>query len=297
MAAPQALFPEKESPLFLCLCGGFAGCFMGLPLRPPTLESKKLTPEEQTTSEVFEKKWDQENDSGFKWLIRNFPPLLISLLGSSMVSLGRFASEKEKAVIQLEKDNLETEIKFLKSQINPHFLFNSLHNIYGLTILQPDLAADQLLKLSDILRYMLYDSNEEKVPLHREVEYLRNYIELAQLKDSRGMDIRFEVGEGDQGLRVSPLLFIPFLENAFKHSQIEDLENGFIHISLNTEGNQLTFEVRNSKPKHAYTKDNIGGIGLKNVQQRLNLLYPEKHRLQIDETEQAFNVHLELNCQ
>ncbi len=251
---------------------------------------------EKTSSEVFEKTYNQKVDGSFRWLIRNLPPLLISLLGSSLVSFSRFASEKEKAFIQLEKAKLETEIKFLKSQINPHFLFNTLHNIYGLTIIQSDRASDQLLKLSNILRYMLYDSNEEKVPLKREVEYLKNYIELAKLKDSRGMDIRFDIGEGYEGLKVSPLLFIPFVENAFKHSQIEDLENGYVHISLNTRGNRLIFEVGNSKPQEEYSKDKIGGIGLRNIQQRLKLLYPNKHNLHIEETEASFNVHLELDC-
>ena len=146
------------------------------------------------------------------------------------------------------------------------------------------------------IRYMLYDSNEEKVPLQREVEYLESYIELAQLKDSRGMDIRFDLGEWNEDLKVSPLLFIPFVENAFKHSQIEDLKNGFIHIRLNSRENKLIFEVDNSKPKNAYEKDKVGGIGLRNIQQRLTLLYPEKHYLHIEETNTTFNVHLELNC-
>ncbi len=252
--------------------------------------------EEKTAPADFPKAYYQQNDINLRWLIRNLPPLLISLFGSSLVSLSRFAAEKEKAVIKLEKANLETEIKFLKSQINPHFLFNSLHNIYGLAILQSERTADQILKLSDILRYMLYDSNEEKVPLTREIEYLRNYIELAQLKDSRGMDISFEVGEGYQGFRVAPLLFIPFVENAFKHSHIEVLENGYIHISLNTKGERLFFNVNNSKPLGEYSKDKVGGIGLRNIQQRLDLLYPQKHHLHIEETENAFKVQLELDC-
>ena len=105
----------------------------------------------------------QYNDNNLYWFFRNLPPLLISLLGSSFISISRYAREKEKTVIRLEKVNLETELKFLKSQINPHFLFNTLHNIYGLTVLRPDKASEKLLKLSNILRYMLYDSNEDRV--------------------------------------------------------------------------------------------------------------------------------------
>lgn len=251
---------------------------------------------EKDASELLVQPYPQKADSNYRWLIRNLPPLFISLLGSSLVSLSRVSSENEKALVQLEKAKLETEIKFLKSQINPHFLFNSLHNIYGLTVIQSDRAADQLLKLSDILRYMLYDSNAEKVPIQREIEYLKNYIELAQLKDSRGMDVKLDIQEGYKDLKVSPLLFIPFVENAFKHSQIEDLKNGFIKISLHTWEDKLVFKVDNSKPMQAYMKDKVGGIGLQNIRQRLKLLYPEKHLLNIEETEDTFSIHLELEC-
>lgn len=237
---------------------------------------------------------EQERNDSFRWLVRNLPPLFISLLGSSLVVVSRFAREKEKETIRLEKAKLETEIKFLKSQINPHFLFNSLHNIYALTIIQPDQASEQLLKLSDILRYMLYDSNEEKVPLKREVAYLKNYLSLAELKDSRGMDIRFDIEGKISELIVAPLLFIPFVENAFKHSQIEDLKKGYIHISLKTQEKQLIFIVENSRPKHVYKKDQVGGIGLQNIQQRLALFYPKKHQLEIEEMENAFKVQLTL---
>jgi signal transduction histidine kinase len=251
--------------------------------------NEQLRPAERSSLSV------QERNDNFRWLVRNLPPLFISLLGSSLVVVSRFAGEKEKETIRLEKAKLETEIKFLKSQINPHFLFNSLHNIYALTIIQPDQASEQLLKLSDILRYMLYDSNEEKVPLAREVVYLKNYLSLAELKDSRGMDLRFHIEGETSELMVAPLLFIPFVENAFKHSQIEDLKKGYIHISLKTQEKQLIFIVENSRPKHVYKKDQVGGIGLQNIQQRLILLYPEKHQLKIEEQEDTFKVHLTLN--
>ncbi len=240
---------------------------------------------------------DDEAGGNFRWLLRNLPPLFISLLGSSLVAVSRYASEKEKEAMQFEKAKLETEVKFLKSQINPHFLFNALHNIYALTVIKPERASENLLKLSDMLRYMLYDSNEERVPLEREVEYLKSYVELAQLKESRGLDVQFEVGEDYHGLKVAPLLFIPFVENAFKHSQIEDLKNGYVHISLNIKGRKLLFfEVVNSKAQRTYTKDQQGGIGLDNVRQRLDLLYPERHQLAIHQTEATFNIHLELDC-
>lgn len=258
--------------------------------------SKVVNLRKRSNSDRRKDVYDQENDSRFRWLLRNLPPLFIGLLGSSLISVSRFVREKEKETVQLEKAKLETELKFLKSQINPHFLFNSLHNIYGSTIIQSEKAPEQLLKLSDILRYMLYDSNEESVSLEREITYLKNYLELAQLKDSRGLDVKFNVIEQHKGITVAPLLFIPFVENAFKHSQIEDLNNGYIHINLETVKNRLIFNVVNSKPKMKYSKDKVGGIGLKNIRQRLELLYPNRHHLRIEETETIFSVHLELNC-
>ncbi|MEM6347199.1 MAG: histidine kinase [Bacteroidota bacterium] len=297
---PRLFFQKKKVAYFLStatllivVLGGIHSDYMpwNQKEKPKIERFKELTP-----AENGQKTYTQDSGFNFRWWLRNLPPLLISLLGSSLLSFSRFASEKEKALIQLEKASLETELKFLKSQINPHFLFNTLHNIYGLTIIQSERASEQLLKLSDILRYMLYDSNDEKVPLKREVEYLKNYIELAQLKDSRGMDIEFTIEEGYERLQVSPLLFIPFVENAFKHSQIEDLKNGYIHISMRNRGNSLIFTVNNSKPQIPYKKDKIGGIGLANIQQRLKLLYPDKHQLDFEEKEDSFKVQLEIDC-
>ncbi len=247
-------------------------------------------------AELNLKKKNYSNNTDFIWLLRNLPPLFISLLGSSLVSVSRFAREKEKEAISLERAKLETEIKFLKSQINPHFLFNSLNNIYALTIIQSDSASEQLLKLSDILRYMLYDSNEERVPLQRELVYLKNYLSLAQLKDSRGMDVRFDVEGENSSMMIAPLLFIPIVENAFKHSQIEDLKNGYIHIILKVLSDQLIFEIKNSKAQREYKKDELGGIGLSNVKQRLSLLYPGKHHLEIKESMKDFKVYLRIDC-
>lgn len=235
-------------------------------------------------------------DINLRWLIRNLPVLFIGLLGSSLISINQYVHEKEKETAQLVKSQLETELKFLKSQINPHFLFNSLHNIYASTVIKSDVASEQLLKLSDILRYMLYDSNEESVSLSRKITYLKNYLDLAQLKDSNGLDVRFVVKGDDKGVNVAPLLFVPFVENAFKHSQVEDLKNGFIHIRLEIISSALVFEVVNSKPKINYNKDKIGGIGLKNIQQRLKLLYLNKYKLVIKDDETTYKVHLELNC-
>ena len=251
---------------------------------------------QERTETIYDNADNRRDVYNLRWLVRNLPPLFICLLGSSFVATSSYARRTEKEAILLEKSNLETELKFLKSQINPHFLFNTLHNIYTLTVLNSQEAPEQLLKLSDLLRYMIYDSNEERVPLKREIDYLNNFLTLAQLKDSQGIDIRFELDLQNPDLAIAPLLFIPFVENAFKHSQYEDLDNGFIHICIKSSQNIANLSVENSVPKSKFKKDAVGGIGLANVKQRLNLLYPNKHKLEIDNQEQTFRVKLELNC-
>lgn len=233
---------------------------------------------------------------GIKWM-RHIIPFFLAFLGSTLIEVTRSANRKEKTLIQAEKEKLETEIKFLKSQINPHFLFNALNNIYSLTVIKSDEAPDNLLRLSGMLRYMLYDSNDSKVPLKKEIDYLKNYINLAKLKDSRGLNISLDLDESRPDLLVAPLLFIPFIENAFKHSQIEDLKNGMIKIDLKTKENQLELVVKNSIPKSGFEKDKVGGIGLTNTKQRLNLLYPNKHTLNISEDGNTYSVYLKLDLE
>lgn len=230
----------------------------------------------------------------FGWM-RFAVPLLISFIGSTIVELTHFANNKEKAVISIEKEKLDTEIKFLKSQINPHFLFNVLNNIYTLTVIKSEKAPENLLRLSEMLRYMLYDSNEGNVPLQKEIDYLENYINLASLKDSRGLNIKVNLENNQPGIMVAPLLFIPFVENAFKHSKIEDLKNGYIYINLKTTTKQIEFSIDNSIPSIVFKKDKVGGIGLTNTKHRLQLLYPNKHELKISEDKHVYSVNLKLD--
>jgi len=247
--------------------------------------------------EVPEKIFNQRRDTEAVTWLRYFIPILISFVGSTLIELTHFANKKEKAAISIEKEKLDTEIKFLKSQINPHFLFNVLNNIYALTVIKSDKAPDNLMRLSEMLRYMLYDSNDGKVPLHKEIEYLENYISLASLKDSRGLNIIIDLDKSQPSLQVPPLLFIPFVENAFKHSKIEDLENGFIIISLKTSHKYLEFSIENSIPSVVFKKDKLGGIGLPNTKKRLDILYPNKHLLNISDNEKVYSVYLKLDLE
>lgn len=227
-------------------------------------------------------------------MIGRVMPYFMALIGSSMVAIGEFARQKEKEAIQLEKEKLETEMKFLKSQINPHFLFNALNNIYTLTLIKSDAAPENLLRLSAMLRYMLYDCKADRVPLEAEVTYLRHYIQMKLLKDSGGMNVEVFLQDTYPSLAIAPLLFIPFVENAFKHSKIEDLDKGWIKLELITVDHEVRFCVQNSIPENGYTKDTVGGIGLDNVRRQLELMYPDQHFLHIEKKSDRFDVQLNI---
>lgn len=225
-------------------------------------------------------------------LLGNIFPLSMVLLSSTLYEISIVANQSAREAAQLKSEKLESELKFLKSQINPHFLFNSLNNIYTLTVIDPKSAGDSLLKLSEMLRYLLYECDAKKVPLGRELSYLQNYIDLFSLKDEEALNIKFDTKDVNEDVMIAPLLFIPFIENAFKHSQVEDLEKGWINITLFGDAKQVYFEVKNSLPKVEFSKDKVGGIGLQNVNRQLELVYPEKHTLNINKTETEFSVEL-----
>lgn len=197
---------------------------------------------------------------------------------------------------ELEKQTMQSELRFLKSQINPHFLFNTLNNLYALTLKKSDLAPEIVLKLSEMMRYMLYECNEKRVPLSKEVAYMQNYLELEKLRQGKGVTITFEV-EGDiTDQQISPLLLIPFLENSFKHGLKSQIKEGFVHIRMWIQGKELEFEIINTKPPLVPQQEHkkSGGIGLVNVQRRLNLIYPDKYDLKITNTPDTYQVFLSL---
>ena len=224
-------------------------------------------------------------------------PFFISLIGSTLFELVNYVNRKEKEAIQLKSEHLDTEMKFLRSQINPHFLFNSINNIYTLTVIKSDEAPENLLKLSGMLRYMLYECNADKVALKKEIEYVQNYIDLMKLK-GKDLNVETAIAQNLPNLTIAPLILIPFIENAFKHSKIEDVENNWIKIKLEIIDSKLFFEVSNSVPESHFSKDKVGGIGLKNVKRRLEIIYPEKYDLQIDADEDsAFKINLKIELE
>lgn len=244
------------------------------------------------------RKFHEGNSESVKQAGRFFKriiPFVLTLIGSTLFEVSRFADEKMKETLVLRSEKTEAEMKLLKSQINPHFLFNALNNIYSLSYLKPEKTPENLLKLSQILRYMLYECNDEFVPLAKEVTSLENFIALNLLKDSRGMRVKVNMEKPSEDLMIAPMLLLPFVENAFKHAKIEDLENGWINIHLETRGKQLIFRTENSIPDTNFTKDSVGGIGLTNVKRRLDLVYLDKNELKITTENNTYTVQLEID--
>jgi sensor histidine kinase YesM len=199
---------------------------------------------------------------------------------------------------QREKDriaeNLKTELSLLRSQVSPHFMFNVLNNMVALARKKSDLLEPSLMKLSQLLRYMLYET-QERVPLQKEVEYLQSYIDLQAQRFGKSVVIQstFEVGDGSQS--IEPMLLIPYVENAFKHG-VSMIQDPSIGIILKVEANQLDFRVRNKfRPEGEEIKDEASGIGMANVERRLKLLYPGKHRLRVLREDPWFDVHLHID--
>jgi sensor histidine kinase YesM len=196
-------------------------------------------------------------------------------------------TEKEKRLLQQQQ--FDAEVSFLKNQVNPHFLFNTLNNIYSLSYKKDDQAPESILKLSGLMRYMLKDSTAEKVALKSEVEYIRNFIDLQKLRYKAECYINFTADISDDEWRIPPLLFIPFVENAFKHGIVTDAAYPLeIIIQQNKTGLQLT--VKNKK--NTDQKDDSSGIGLNNVKRRLQLLFPQQHQLIINDSANRYTCDL-----
>ena len=205
-----------------------------------------------------------------------------------------FAQKKEEDLILSRSETLANELKFLKSQINPHFLFNSLNNIYALSIIDATKAQESILYLSEMLRYVLYDCEKPVVAIEKEVAYIEDFIQLFVLKSSKKYVITTSFTIDDPKLQIAPMLLIPFVENAFKHSNIQNIEEGFISINLHSNKDSLVFVIENSFKKGTANKDEVGGIGIRNVKKRLSLLYPDSSEIAIVDNNDIFKVELKM---
>lgn len=219
----------------------------------------------------------------FPWKHRQFLSSMFAVLAMTGISTGygliSYLAEQERAQEIARQERLRAELSFLRSQISPHFIFNILNSIVYLIRTKSQQAEPVTIKLSELMRYMLYESNDEQVPLEKEVDYLRNYVELQKIRFEDDVDILLDVEGQGGGQRIEPMLLIPFVENAFKHG-VGMITRPTIEVSLRYSEEVLDFTVKNKiTPDQASTKDPSSGIGLPNVQRRLELLYPNKHQL------------------
>ncbi|MBW3468117.1 sensor histidine kinase [Arthrospiribacter ruber] len=193
-----------------------------------------------------------------------------------------------------EKERVASELEFLKSQVNPHFLFNAINSVYVLIRMDPDKASDTLIKLSNLLRSQLYEFSVDKIDIQKELEYLENYIDLEKIRKGERMDIDYQL-EGDlEGFKIAPLVLIPFLENCFKHLSSHIDRKNIVKLHLTKRDNQLMAYFFNTKDESGVV-GRPGGLGLKNIKRRLELLYPKNYNLTVKEEKDTFEVWLTVN--
>jgi len=224
--------------------------------------------------------------------VANTLGIFVILLLSSSIRLTREWYKNEKQTHIMAKEKLTSELSFLKSQVNPHFLFNTLNGIYSLANKKSDKTAGAIVKLSELMRHMLYESEKEFISLEKEIEYLKNYIDLQKLRLSKEAKINFNIHGDTNNKKIEPMLLIPFIENAFKHGV--DANGADIIIELSISENNLHFRV-NNRISESKEKDDNKGIGLSNIIKQLNHLYPGNHTLNIEEKNGYFLIELILN--
>lgn len=242
--------------------------------------------------------------SGMNSFLRTLKPnydflegfIVVILTYSLKYMLIAFITQNE--LLKLQKEKLQLELRALKAQINPHFFFNTLNNLYSLTLKNSSQSSEVVLKLSDMMRYVLYECNEDKVLLSKEINFLKNYIELERLRFNESYSISFkQTGEAAE-LMVAPMILIEFVENSFKHGLSRQYSAGWVEIEVHIDNNKLSFTTINSKGHVDEEKENQkSGIGLINVKKRLELIYPEQFILEINDSTDLYKAHLEIPLQ
>lgn len=229
-----------------------------------------------------------------KFIIQHSSSVIFIVIFIGMLRFAEDWFQLEARKKEIENEKLTAELRFLKAQINPHFLFNTLNNLYYLAFTQSPNTTVVIDKLSQMMRYMIYDSNHPKVPLSKEIEYMENYISLEKLRLDDQVPITFEVTGNPLGVMIEPFLFITFLENAFKHG-VSTAAPSWVEISIALTQSRCTYTVKNSMVPRKTDAIDKSGIGLQNLRRRLELSYPSQHTLQVTETPASYAVELTLN--
>lgn len=225
----------------------------------------------------------------------NVIPHFFLVIAGAAIKLMLDHSRAQRRLVEMAREKAEAELNFLKSQINPHFLFNSLNSVYFLIDRSNPEAREALHTFSDMLRYQLYEMNGDKIPVEKEITYLKDYVDLQKLRKDEHYKVEFDCSPEVKGFSIEPLLLIPFVENAFKHISHHKEQNNFVKLGMSRENGMFRFVVENSKNAQEKTTEQRGGIGLNNVKRRLELLYPGRHQLQIDNNDKRFKIELVLD--
>ncbi|MDR2680076.1 MAG: histidine kinase [Tannerella sp.] len=221
--------------------------------------------------------------------------LVVFIISTGLKVVAQWYAEKQR-LQELETSMVQAELSFLKSQIHPHFLFNSLNNIYYLALSKDDKAPESILSLSGFLRFVTTESNQSRIPMEKEVRMLEEYIHLQSLRASEKFELKFRTTGSFRDCTIMPLTFVPFVENAFKYG-ISSHTHCFIHISVTLENGWLTFSCDNSIVTALKDRQSSTGVGLENIRKRLELAYPGKHSLEIKADSQAFRVKLQIDLE
>ncbi|UII77080.1 histidine kinase [Flagellimonas sp. HMM57] len=230
-----------------------------------------------------------------------FPSCIAATTLGMSIKLAKIWVVAQKRQQILEKEKLETELKFLKSQFNPHFLFNTINSIFVLINKNPKMASDSLVKFSNLLRYQLYDCNSSKIPLKNELAYIESFIELESLRQNQNFELKVNIQEFDESLTIAPFILLPFIENAFKHLSEDQKLKKWIHLNIILEDGALQFELENSADfelRHTLPNEAAySGLGLQNVKRRLAIIYPNEHILIITKGKDTHTIKLQLQLE
>lgn len=234
----------------------------------------------------------QTNQKFIRWaaILSNAAVILVSIIYQLLIHRSK---EEEKALLAINEHQL-AQLQFLRSQIHPHFLFNTLNNIYSLAVTRSEQTAPMVLHLSELLRYVVYDGQAEKVSLQNEAQQIERFITLFQMRQEDPVHVQFKTNEIPEDGKIEPMILIPLVENCFKHCDFDSNEDALVKIDLQVSDQALSFSTFNTKNQHDLQKDTTGGVGLKNIEKRLALKYAGRHRLQIEETDSSFSVQLHI---
>jgi len=204
-------------------------------------------------------------------------------------------SDANRRLSLLQKEHAEAELKVLKGQINPHFLFNSLNGIYSLSLSKSEQTPETVLKLSEILRYVIYDTNSNEISLSKELKYLRDYIDLQKIRSDSRAKLFFNVTGDMHGFLIAPMLLLPLVENSFKHGVKGSPDKSYISIDINVQQSSFSFTIENNKGViDEIENTEYKGIGIENVRRRLSMIYPENHEFIVTDTDLFFRVELKI---